>query len=267
MKIIRFESLTGDTHYGIYSPETNQARLIKGNIFGNFTVSEETAGVKRLLAPVSPPNVLALGLNYREHADETGISYPDVPILFIKGTNSVTGPGSPIVLPKEGPNEVDYEAELAVIIGAEAKNVSRDEAMNCIYGYTCANDVSARDWQMKRQKGQWSRGKSFDTFCPLGPWIVTADEIPDPGRLAISLTLNGSVMQKSNTSLMIFDVPAIISQLSRSMTLLAGTAILTGTPSGVGFTRTPPVFLRPGDNVTVSIEGIGDLTNPVVAES
>jgi 2-keto-4-pentenoate hydratase/2-oxohepta-3-ene-1,7-dioic acid hydratase in catechol pathway len=173
---------------------------------------------------------------------------------------------SPILLPQAGPANVDYEAELAVIIGKKVKNISRSEAMDSILGYTCANDVSARDWQIEKQKKQWARGKSFDTFCPLGPYLVTRDEIPDPQNLRIRTVLNGTTVQDSNTYDMIFDVPTIISDLSRSMTLLPGTVILTGTPEGVGFTRQPPIYLQDGDIVTIEIERIGQLTNPVKRE-
>jgi 2-keto-4-pentenoate hydratase/2-oxohepta-3-ene-1,7-dioic acid hydratase in catechol pathway len=161
---------------------------------------------------------------------------------------------------------VDFEAELAIVIGTIAKNVSRDDAMRHVMGYCCANDVSARDWQIRKQKQQWARGKSFDTFCPLGPCLVTRDEISDPNNLEIKTEINGTVYQRSNTSDMIFDVPTLVSELSQSMTLLPGTVILTGTPQGVGFTRKPPVFLKEGDKVTVSIEKIGTLTNPVIRE-
>jgi 2-keto-4-pentenoate hydratase/2-oxohepta-3-ene-1,7-dioic acid hydratase in catechol pathway len=170
---------------------------------------------------------------------------------------------SPIILPAAGPDNVDYEAELAVVIGRKVKNVSPSEAMDYVMGYMCANDVSARDWQIEKQKKQWARGKSFDTFCPLGPCLVTRDEIPDPQNLRIRALLNGRIVQDSSTSDMIFDIPAIISDLSRSMTLLPGTVILTGTPEGVGFTRQPPLYLQAGDTVTVTIEKIGQLTNPV----
>ncbi len=268
MKIIRFESREGNVHYGEYDTKNpGSARIIKGDICGEYSLSEKRVEIKGLLAPVLAPTIFALGLNYGKHAEETGIDRPQIPIVFIKSVNALTGPGSPVVLPKAGPDEVDYEAELAVVIGSTAKNVAKENAFQHILGYTCANDISARDWQMRKQKGQWTRGKSFDTFCPLGPWIVTKDELPDPDRLNIKSVLNGTVMQDSNTSDMLFDVAFIVSDLSRSVTLLPGTVILTGTPPGVGFARKPPVFLRPGDLVTVSVEGIGDLSNPVRAES
>jgi 2-keto-4-pentenoate hydratase/2-oxohepta-3-ene-1,7-dioic acid hydratase in catechol pathway len=267
MKLIRFLSKENQVLCGLYEPELqDQARIIRGDIFGTFKVTSKAATIHSVLPPVSPCNILALGLNYRKHADETSVSYPEIPIVFIKATTSVIGHMSPILLPTAGPENVDYEAELAIIIGRMVKNVSPSEAMDCILGYTCANDVSARDWQIEKQKKQWARGKSFDTFCPMGPYLVTRDEIPDPQNLRIRTILNGRTVQDSNTSDMIFDIPSIVSDLSRSMTLLPGTVILTGTPEGVGFTRQPPVFLQDGDSVTIDIEKIGQLTNPVKRE-
>lgn len=268
MKIIRFESTEGNIHYGEYDDKKpGSARVIKGNIFGEYSVSRKRVEIKTLLAPVEAATIFALGLNYGKHAEETGIDRPNIPIVFIKSVNTLTGPDAPVILPKAGPDEVDYEAELAVVIGSTAKNIAKEDAFRHIFGYTCANDVSARDWQMRKQKGQWTRGKCFDTFCPLGPCIVTKDELPEPDRLNIKSVLNGTVMQDSNTSDMLFDVATIVSDLSRSVTLLPGTVILTGTPPGVGFARKPPVFLSPGDRITISIEGIGDLSNPIQAES
>ena len=267
MKIIRFLSGNGKAFYGTPdSSDLHHARIIEGDIFDRFEVTETRISVSKLLPPVPAPNVLALGLNYRSHADEANITYPDIPILFLKATSSLLGSGSPVIIPKAGPDHVDYAAELAVVIGKEAKNVSPQDAWEVIMGYTCGNDISARDWQFEKQKGQWARGKSFDTFCPLGPWLVTKDEIPDPGNLRIRTLLNGVVMQDATTAAMIFDVPAIVSNLSQSITLYPGTVILTGTPEGVGYTRKPPVFLKEGDTVVVSIEKIGDLVNPVVRE-
>ena len=267
MKIIRFLSDENQEMCGLYEPELeDQVLVIRGDLFGDFEVTSKSVGIASVLPPVYPCNILALGLNYRQHADETSVSYPEVPILFLKTTTSVIGHMSAILLPQAGPANVDYEAELAVIIGKKVKNVSRSEAMDCVLGYTCANDVSARDWQIEKQKKQWARGKSFDTFCPLGPYLVTKEEIPDPQNLRISAVLNGKTVQDSNTYDMIFDVPAIISDLSRSMTLLPGTVILTGTPEGVGFTRQPPIYLQDGDIVTIEIESIGKLTNPVKKE-
>jgi len=267
MKIIRFMTDKNEQLYGAYNgAEPGRARVIEGDILGSFSLTGRNAAVKKILPPVNPPNILALGFSYGKHAGETESRAPESPVLFIKGTNSLLGPGETILLPEAGPDEVDFEAELAVVIGKRAKNVTPKEAMEVVLGYTCGNDVSARDWQMRKQKQQWARGKSFDTFCPLGPWLVTKDEIPDPNNLRIRSILNGKVMQDSNTSDMLFSVAEIVSDLSRSMTLLPGTVIMTGTPEGVGFVRKPPVFLRHGDVITIDIEGLGELTNPVERE-
>ncbi|HOJ41070.1 MAG TPA: fumarylacetoacetate hydrolase family protein, partial [bacterium] len=198
-----------------------------------------------------------------DHARESGQPLPEAPVIFLKATSSLTGHLSPIVLPAVAPSAVDYEAELVVVIGRKARNVSEEEARNYIFGYTCGNDVSARDCQLKIDR-QWARGKSFDTFAAIGPWIETELE---PSRLKIRLLLNGAVMQDSSTADMIFNVPRIVSYLSRQMTLLPGTIIMTGTPSGVGFARKPPVFLKPGDVVEVDIQGIGVLKNYVTSEN
>jgi len=254
--------------YGLMdSPRADRAAVLAGDPFTGLERTGEIIAVERLLPPVTPPNILCLGLNYRKHADETGTTYPRDPVMFIKSTNALTGYGRPIVLPKAGPDEVDYEVELALVIGQEGKNIPEARALEYVLGYTCANDVSARDWQKRRQKKQWARGKSFDTFCPVGPCLVTRDSIPDPNNLALETRVNNEVLQKSNTRDMIFPVRRIISLLSQSFTLLPGTLILTGTPEGVGFTRTPPRFLQAGDVVTVAVQGIGELTNPVVRET
>ena len=267
MKIIRFVSSEQKVLYGTYSADhLDCAKIIEGNIFGTCKITSQEIKIKKLLAPIIPINILALGINYKKHGDETAISYPEQPVLFLKATTSITGHEGPIILPAAGPDHVDYEAELAVVIGKKAKNVMPDEVMDYIMGYTCANDVSARDWQFEMQKGQWARGKSFDTFCPMGPWIVTKEEIEDPNNLSIRAILNGQTVQESRTSNMIFNIQQIVSNLSRSMTLLPGTVILTGTPEGVGFTRQPPLFLKTGDIVSIEIEKIGTLTNRVVRE-
>ncbi len=268
MKIIRFISGRDATLYGALDPVApGKARVIEGDILTRFSLTDRVEPIKKILAPIDPPNILALGFSYGRHAGETESKAPESPVLFIKGTNTLIGPGDTILLPKAGPDEVDYEAELAVVIGKRAKNVSAKEALEHVLGYTCGNDVSARDWQMVKQKKQWARGKSFDTFCPLGPCIVTKDEVPDPNSLRIQSILNGKVMQDSNTSDMLFSVAEIVSDLSRSMTLLPGTVIMTGTPEGVGFVRKPPVFMRRGDVITIAIEKIGELTNPVENET
>jgi len=213
-----------------------------------------------LLAPLPRPGkVVAIGRNYREHAEEEGVDPPAAPLVFSKWPSSVIGPGADIRWDPELTAQVDYEAELAVVIGRTARNVPVAEALDHVLGYTCVNDVSARDIQFG--DGQWVRGKSLDTFCPIGPAIVTADEIGDPQRLAISCTVDGEVVQSSNTSMMYFGVAEIISYVSRSFTLEPGDVIATGTPSGVGVFRNPPRFLADGDVVTVEIQGIGQLVN------
>ena len=262
MKIIRFLDSSGEIRYGVSSGERS-ARLIEGNIFGRYDATDETVTVEEIVGALVPATILCIGLNYRFHAEESGAKIPEYPILFIKAANALQNPGDPIILPKVAPDEVDYECELAVVIGRSAKNVPRGEALEYVLGYTCANDVSAREWQLQRGGRQWCRGKSFDTFCPLGPCLVTPDEIPNPNDLKIKTVLNAQTMQDWTTSDMIFDVQTLISFLSEGTTLLPGTVILTGTPHGVGFARKPPIFLKNGDEVTVEIEHIGALTNPV----
>lgn len=216
----------------------------------------------RLRAPISRPSkITCVGLNYADHAHEQGIEPPASPIFFLKSVNTVCGPGDPIVLPPNS-SQVDYEAEFAVVIGKGGRNIPEEKAYEHVAGYTILNDVSARDMQFGDK--QWYRGKSCDTFAPIGPWIVTADEIPDPHHLRISLALNGETMQDSNTSNLIFKVPYLISYLSQSLTWEVGDLISTGTPPGVGVFRKPPVFLKPGDSVSITVEKLGTLTNPVM---
>jgi len=264
MKVIRFEDESGRIQLGEPIDET-KARLIEGDLMGSYNVGDKTVGIHRLMAPLDPVNIIAIGLNYRRHAEEGGFRVPKEPIIFVKLTTSVIGPGDPIVLPEEAPDEVDYEAELAVVIGKTTRKVSEADALNYVLGYMCANDVSARDCQARRDK-QWARAKGFDTFCPLGPCLLIDPEI-NPDALTIRSRLNGKIMQDSNTADLICSVPQLVSFLSRQFTLLPGTIILTGTPEGVGFARKPPVYLRPGDNITVEIETIGELTNPVERDS
>jgi 2-keto-4-pentenoate hydratase/2-oxohepta-3-ene-1,7-dioic acid hydratase in catechol pathway len=242
--------------------------LINGDIFGQYADTGKEVAVSKLLAPTAPADVYCIGLNYAKHAEEGGLPIPQHPCVFMKASSAVNNPHAPIVLPRKlCSNEVDYECELAVVIGKRCKNVPKLVALDYVLGYTCANDVSARDWQIKWGESQWCRGKTFDTFAPLGPCLVTTDEISDPNSLSIRTILNGETMQDWNTNDMIFDVPTLIEFLSGSTTLLPGTVILTGTPQGIGAARTPPVFLKEGDSVTVEIEKIGALTNPVVEES
>ncbi len=266
MKIVRYRDRAGRAHHGAEGPD-GSIRRIDGDVLGEPSITAEPAEVAKLLAPVVPPQIFCIGLNYRRHAEETNAKIPDYPILFMKGPNAVQNPGDPIELPGHlASEEVDYECELAVVIKRAAKNVARDRALDHVLGYTCANDVSARDWQIRRGGGQWCRGKTFDTFCPLGPRLVTADEIANPNALKIATVLDGERVQDWTTADMIFDVPRLIEFLSGSTTLLPGAVILTGTPHGVGMAAKPPRWLKPGSTVTIEIEGIGALTNPVVRE-
>lgn len=260
LRIVRFIH-NNEVSYGVL--KDGVITKIKEDIFNNYELTDnriELEGV-RLLNPVDPPNIIAIGLNYKKHALESGhTSLPKRPVIFLKATTSVIGPNDNIKLPEMAPDEVDYEAELAIIIGKTARNIGVKEADEYILGYTCGNDVSARDCQLRLDK-QWARGKSFDTFCPLGPWIETD---LDPDNCNIRSRLNGRVMQESNTADMIFSPRELVSYCSQNMTLLPGTVIMTGTPEGVGFARKPPVFLKPGDTIEIEIEGIGILRNKVV---
>jgi 2-keto-4-pentenoate hydratase/2-oxohepta-3-ene-1,7-dioic acid hydratase in catechol pathway len=234
---------------------------------GGLIPAGEEARIARVLAPVRPTAIFCIGLNYRRHAAETGAALPEWPVLFMKSPGAVQDPEAPISLPTAlASHQVDYEGELAVVIGRRCRNVSRDEALAVVAGFTCGNDVSARDWQKQWGGGQWCRGKTFDTFAPLGPVLVPPSELADPLALGLRTTLNGETVQEGNTSDMIFDVPTLIAFLSGSTTLLPGTVIFTGTPEGVGMAATPPRWLRAGDQVSVEIEGIGTLSNPVVEE-
>jgi 2-keto-4-pentenoate hydratase/2-oxohepta-3-ene-1,7-dioic acid hydratase in catechol pathway len=266
MKIIRYRSDDGQIAHGRQHSDGRITRL-EGELFGGLADTGEPASVSKWLAPLEPRDIICIGLNYRKHADEGNQPIPKWPVVFMKNSGTLQNPGDPIVLPRRLKSDaVDYECELAVVIGRECFNVSKANAMNYVFGYTCANDVSARDWQKDLGGTQWCRGKTFATFCPLGPCLVTCDEIADPNALQIRTILNGQTMQDWNTNDMIFDVPTLIEFLSGSTRLAAGTVILTGTPHGVGAARRPPVFLQPGDTVTIEIDGIGKLTNPVVAE-
>jgi 2-keto-4-pentenoate hydratase/2-oxohepta-3-ene-1,7-dioic acid hydratase in catechol pathway len=214
----------------------------------------------------NPEKIICIGLNYADHARESGMALPTEPVHFSKFSSAVAAPGAPIVLPKVSA-EVDYEAELVVVIGQGGRNIRREAAMQHVAAYCCGNDVSARDWQLRKPGGQWLLGKSFDSFAPFGPALVTADEVPDPSHLAIELRLNGQVMQHSSTSQLIFAIDQLVAYVSQVCTLTPGDLIFTGTPPGVGFARKPPVWLRPGDVVEVEIAGLGVLRNPVVAEA
>jgi 2-keto-4-pentenoate hydratase/2-oxohepta-3-ene-1,7-dioic acid hydratase in catechol pathway len=265
MRIVRFKDSENTIHWGRIEADGSH-RLLRGDLFDQPSLSKARRKSAKRLAPLPPVNIFCIGLNYRDHAVETDMPPPDAPVVFMKPTSSLAHPGDPILLPaccRRGP-EVDFEGELAVVIGRKARDVTAAEALDHVLGYTVANDVSARRWQ-RHNGGQWVRGKSFDTFCPLGPALVTADEIPDPQQLSIRTWVNGELMQSGHTSDMIFPVDRLIAFLSQDTTLLPGTVILTGTPPGVGFVRQPPVFLQPGDEVVVEIEGIGRLVSPVAA--
>lgn len=267
MKIIRFLDPANELHYGIPSGE-NEAELLAGDLYTGLQPTGKHKVVTKILAPIEPRQIICIGLNYAEHARETKGKVPEYPVIFFKSVGSLHNPEDPIQLPRHlRSDEVDYEVELAVLIGKDAKNVHQDEAYEYVLGYTIANDVSARDWQKRRSGGQWCRAKSFDTFCPLGPCLVTRDEIPDPHQLRLTTEIDGTILQDSNTSDMIFKVPQLIEFLSGSTTLPAGTVILTGTPQGVGMGRDPQRFLQPGENVSVCIDGIGRLSNSIVEET
>jgi 2-keto-4-pentenoate hydratase/2-oxohepta-3-ene-1,7-dioic acid hydratase in catechol pathway len=264
MRIIRFLSDRKVVHGEQIDDQS--ARPIDGSLFGRYRVGEAVK-IDKLLAPLIPTDILCIGLNYRDHAAESNSPIPQNPMLFIKAGNTLNNPFDPIPIPRRS-SMIDYEGELVVIIGRDAKHVSRERALDYVLGYTIANDVSARDWQRDKALGggQFARGKSFDGFCPLGPAIVTKDEIPNPNNLKLRTILNDQVMQDHTTADMIFDVSTLIESLSSTMTLRAGSIILTGTPHGVGFARTPPVWLKPGDHIAVEIEHLGRLENPITAE-
>ena len=266
MKIIRYLDNTGQIGYGAnYNPATGLVEPLAGDFRRGFRRGGRPVKIRKLLAPVAPPAIFCIGLNYRAHAAEFGADRPERPIVFMKNPASIAHPGDPILLPRSclNPPQVDYEAELVVVLGQDARNVPAARAREYIFGYTAGNDVSARHWQKHAGGGQWVRGKSFDTFCPLGPQLVSADEIGDPQALAVQCLLNDNLMQDGTTTDMIFPVTQLIEYLSEDTTLLAGTVIMTGTPAGVGFTRTPPVFLKAGDQVEIRIDRIGSLRNRV----
>ena len=264
MKIIRFADADGNITLGT-DPVDGIADEVIETDPGGYIKTGRQLEIDAYLPPVQPAAIICIGLNYREHARETGLEPPQYPVIFMKNPAAAIGHNQPVVLPESCRKrpQVDYEAELAVIIGRPAKNVSEKDALSFVKGYTAGNDISARSWQKHAGGGQWVRGKSFDTFCPLGPVMVTANQIPDPNDLGVCCRLNGQIMQQSRTSDMIFSVSQLVAYLSEDTTLLPDTVILTGTPSGVGFTRNPPVFLSTGDRLETEIEQIGRLANPV----
>ncbi len=240
--------------------ETIRTRFAKEIVTGTMDIP------RCLCAPVvGMEKVICIGINYADHAQEMGGEPPEIPVVFNKFPNCITPPGGQIRLPAIS-QQVDFEAELVVVIGKDGRHIPRESAMEHVFGYCCGNDISARDWQKGRPGGQWLLGKTFETFAPIGPAIVTADEIPDPHRLGIQSRLNGRTMQASNTDQLIFRVDHLIAHLSQFTTLKVGDLIFTGTPAGVGAGRNPPVFLKPGDELEVEIEGLGILKNRVVAD-
>jgi 2-keto-4-pentenoate hydratase/2-oxohepta-3-ene-1,7-dioic acid hydratase in catechol pathway len=266
VKIFRYLDQSGKMGFGRFDEE-GKTYLILQKQDGDFEATDQAITPFQFLTPIDFRCIYAIGLNYRSHAEETGLEIPKYPMVFMKAPTATQNPGDPIVLPRFlRSDKVDYEGELGVVIGRPCKNVKPENALSYVLGYVCANDVSARDWQKEKGGGQFCRGKTFDTFCPVGPCLATADEIPDPSKLTIRSYLNEEKMQESGVDDLIFDVPTLISFLSGSTTLLPGTLILTGTPSGVGEARDPKRFLVPGDEVTVEIDGVGILTNPVVEE-
>jgi 2-keto-4-pentenoate hydratase/2-oxohepta-3-ene-1,7-dioic acid hydratase in catechol pathway len=239
------------------------ATIAAGPVLPPTGPSYDLTAVK-LMAPIPrPPKFICVGLNYRDHAAETRAEIPKVPTIFSKFNNVVIAPGEPIVLPRAS-QQVDYEAEFAFVIGRGGRHIPASRAMEHVFSYTIVNDVTARDYQ--RATSQWLMGKTFDTFGPMGPWLVTADDIADPHALNISLEIGGEKLQNSNTRELIFTIPELIEYISTAVTLEPGDVVSTGTPAGVGFVRKPPRFLKPGEEVVVRIEGIGELRNPTVAE-
>lgn len=261
----RIGAIEGDT-IQIMAWQDNMRQLIRRGISPQPSYERVPLAQATLKAPLIPGKIIAIGRNYAEHAAELGNKPPERPLIFAKFPSTVIGPGEAITWKTSITTQVDWEVELAVIIGKRAKDVGEAEAFDHVYGYCVGNDVTARDLQL-RTDTQWTRGKSLDTFCPLGPYIVTRDEIADPQNLNLKTTVNGEVMQESNTQHMIFKLPFLISYCSQMFTLEPGDIIMTGTPSGVGDGRKPPIYLKDGDVVACSVEGIGELSNPCKAIS
>lgn len=263
MKILRYQDSSGKIGYA--AERDGQAFELEGGLYDGFRETGRPADVRKRLAPLAPAQIVGIGLNYRHHAAESGAPVPEWPVVFYKNLGAVQNPGDPIQLPKNLQTfKPDYECELAVVLGKDCRDATEENALDFVLGYTVGNDVSARDWQREWGGSQWCRAKSFDTFCPLGPVIVTTDEIPDPQTLRLSTKLNGETVQDWNTNDMIFSVRKLIAFLSADTTLPKGTVVLTGTPQGVGMGRKPPLWLKDGDEVVMEIEKIGVLSNPVV---
>ncbi len=267
MKIWRVETFSGTTWAASEGDEKAPLQRIDGDLFGPWTVTDEPIEDFTILAPLVPPAIFCIGQNYRAHAAELKAQLSEFPTVFMKNPHAVVAPGVPIQLPRALRSEkVDYEVELAVVIGRPCRNAGHDEALNYVLGYTIANDVSARDWQKEWGGGQFCRGKSFDTFCPMGPCIATTGAISTPDALSLRTWVNGELRQEASTADMIHSVADLIVFLSGSTTLAPGTVIMTGTPSGVGMGMRPPRFLQADDQVRMEIEGIGQLENRVIEE-
>mmetsp|Transcript_28040 Transcript_28040/g.63509 ORF Transcript_28040/g.63509 Transcript_28040/m.63509 type:complete len:282 (-) Transcript_28040:60-905(-) len=267
VRIARFEDESGAVSYGVLQPDGSFTYADGCPLAGTLTDTGRKANPTVFLPPVEPREILCIGLNYRSHADELKLPYPKNPVVFVKPLNCAAGHGAEVVKPRIT-EKMDYEVELAIVIGRLCKDVTPEEALDCVLGYTCANDLSTRDWQKQPELAgsQWCRSKMFDRFAPLGPVLATKEDIPDPHTLRVQTFVNGKQMQDSNTSDLIFNVPQIVSFLSIGVTLQPGTVILTGTPFGVAEGRSPPPYLQPGDEVAVEIEKIGRLENKIVAD-
>lgn len=266
MKLARVQIENGSVVHVVQGDDGSLYRCEGGSFFDppSLCITDEVVQAVRFLPPVEPRSILCAGANYHGHISECKLTPQSDPVFFMKNPAAAIGHQHPIVIPACCGDEVDYEAELAAVIGRDCLSVDRAGAADCIAGYLCANDVSARVWQLKRGGGQWVRGKSFDTFAPMGPFLVTPDEVGDPGNLAIRTRLNGETVQESTTACMIHDVLDLISFFSQGTTLPAGTVVLTGTPEGVGWFRTPRKLLHAGSTVEIEIERIGTLVNPVI---
>lgn len=264
MRFARIQSDDGFTGYAIEVAPGRFERAEGCPCEGTLYATGSPVTPVRWLPPITPRVIMCIGRNYAAHAAEGGSPPPAYPILFMKNLNAPTGHLEPIHLPAVCGDEVDFEGELVVVIGKAARDVKRDEALGHVLGYTIGHDVSARIWQEQKGGSQWCRGKSFDSFAPMGPILVTADEMPDPSVVTVETQLNGETVQRGAAKDMIFDVPALIEFLSQDTTLLPGTVIMTGTPEGVGWARTPKRMLKKGDRVDITISGIGTLTNCVV---
>ena len=274
MRLVSYRAASAPAAVGVLQDHTvvpiaGDADMLSVISSGQLPLLDESKALPltsiKLLAPIARPNkLICVGLNYRDHAEESKMEIPKVPTIFNKFSTAIIGPGDPIVLPKNS-TKPDYEAEFAFVIGKGGRHISGPAWRDHVFGYMCLNDVSARDFQMATT--QWLMGKTFDTFAPCGPAIVTADEVPDPHSLDISLEINGEVLQNSNTKHLIFNIPALIEYVSSVCTLEPGDIVSTGTPAGVGFARKPPRYLKAGDEVVVKIDGVGELRNPVVAEA